>query len=193
MWFRISGNPAKTIDALYACWYSMIFPHLECTRSRMHAERHNLEFCRYTIWTAKPWTAGPKAGVLGILRRWGVWTGTCMLGPAGMITAWVKSHFRMAGNSLANIRNPETTANINVFQLAVAQNTATYSSFEYRLKKNHRYLRRFHQHSRRKHRYWRVFCYIFAQSRQAYATYKNAVKNTFSAQQNGKSNPPKRP
>ena len=53
----------------------------------------------------------------------------------------------------------ETTANSDVFELAVAQHTAIYSAFEPAVKK-HRNLRRFQQHGRQKH------CegfYIFAQ------------------------------
>ena len=70
------------------------------------------------------------------------------------------------------LREAETTANSDVFELAVARNIAIYSVFERPIKK-HCYLRRFAKPS-------------------SLGTYKNTVKiNVSSAQQNGKNHPPK--
>ena len=79
----------------------------------------------------------------------------------------------------------ETTANSDVFELAVAQNTAIYSVFEPAVKK-HRNLRRFQQHgpwSPKTLLFARCF-YIFAQRTEASAMYKNTAKNKQTMQKN---------
>ena len=74
-----------------------------------------------------------------------------------------KTPLRTVFYSVFMLCEAETTANSDVVELAVAQNTAIYSVFESAIKK-HRKLRRFQQHGRQKHCYLRGFLHFRAKN-----------------------------